>query len=85
MWDEAVARTLPYPSHHCLYIPQIMGEVSPTQSTAEREKYKLPIHTERLKLLVWSELYGNLEERKMTLADGDRLRGTSSKTVLREF
>lgn len=62
MWDEAVARTLPYPSHYCLYIPQIMGEVSPTQSTAGREKYKLPIHTEMLKLLVWGELYGNLEE-----------------------
>lgn len=49
------------------------------------EKYKLPIHTERLKLLAWSELYGNLEERKMTMADGDLLRGTSSKTVLCEF
>ena len=62
MWDEAVARTLPYPSHYCLYIPQIMGEVSTTQSTAGREKYKLPIHTEMLKLLVRGELYGNLEE-----------------------
>ena len=62
MWDEAVARTLPYPSHYCLYIPQIMGEVSRTQSPAEREKYKLPIHTEMLKLLVRGELYGNLEE-----------------------
>lgn len=64
MWDEAVARTLPYPSHHCLYIPQIMGEVSPTQSTAEKEKDKLPIHNDMLKLLALGgrELYGNLEE-----------------------
>ena len=52
MWDEAVARRQwPYLFHHCLYIPQIMGEVSPTQSTAAKEREKLPIHNDMLKQL----------------------------------
>lgn len=64
-----------------------MGEVSPTQSTAAKEREKLPIHTDMLKLLAWGgrELYGNLEERKMTMAKGNFLRGTSSEMVLHKF
>lgn len=74
MWDKTVARTLPYPSHHYIYIPQIMGEVNPTKSNEERKKDNLPVHTEMLKLLArgGTELYRNSQQCKM-MAEGNFL------------